>query len=140
MDRARTENANCFAALQWLLVKARTGDALAVEQGMRLCGWLGWYWHIAGLHLVAEESVRTLLSLSGSDDAEPTLGRALAIAASAEVMSRKAGVVVEHPMAPGVAEQIEALKATVSREETEALTASGGALTTAQVLAMTESG
>jgi hypothetical protein len=51
-------------------------------------------------------------------------------------MSARAGVVVEHPMAPGVAERIEALRASVPRKELDALVASGRALTPATVLAM----
>ena len=61
MARARAENANTFAAIGWLLDRARRGDAQAVEQGMTLGGLLGWYWHIVGLHLVADESVGALL-------------------------------------------------------------------------------
>ena len=78
MTRARAENANTFAALHWLLAQARAGDSDAVEQGMRMCGWLGWYWHIVGLHLVAEESVDALLSLAEAEGRGPTLGRGLA--------------------------------------------------------------
>ncbi|MGK7313272.1 MAG: protein kinase domain-containing protein [Candidatus Longimicrobiales bacterium M2_2A_002] len=78
MARARAENANTFAALQWLLTRARTGDTEAVEDGMRMCGWLGWYWHIVGLHLVAEESVDALLSLAERAELGPSLGRGLA--------------------------------------------------------------
>jgi serine/threonine-protein kinase PknK len=78
MGRARAENANTFAALHWLLARGRAGDPDAIEQGMRMCGWLGWYWHIVGLHLVAEESVEALLELAATDGDEPTLGRGLA--------------------------------------------------------------
>ena len=43
---------------------------------------------------------------------------------------------VEHPLAPGVAEQLEALKAAVPRERLDAVRAGGAALTPAEVLAM----
>ncbi len=78
MARARAENANTFSALQWLLLKARNGDEDAVEEGMLLCGWLGWYWHIVGLHLVAEDAVDALLELAEARGQEPSRGRALA--------------------------------------------------------------
>jgi len=80
MARARAENANTFAALGWLLDRARRGDADAVEQGMTLCGLLCWYWHIVGLHLVADDSVRALLAMA--THREPSSGRALARFAS----------------------------------------------------------
>ena len=71
-----------------------------------------------------------------AEAASGNVERALAIAAAAEVMSQRAGVVVEHPLAPGVAEQIEALKATVPRERLDELMGSGAAMTPAEVLAM----
>jgi non-specific serine/threonine protein kinase len=83
MARARTENANTFAALHWLLDRARRGDGEAVEQGMAMCGLLGWYWHIVGLHLVAHESVDALLALA--KDRAPSRGRALALFTSGMV-------------------------------------------------------
>jgi non-specific serine/threonine protein kinase len=76
MAAARAENANTFAAIGWLLDRARRGDADAVEQGMTLGGLLGWYWHIVGLHLVADESVGALLRMA--KDRPPSPGRALA--------------------------------------------------------------
>jgi predicted ATPase/tRNA A-37 threonylcarbamoyl transferase component Bud32 len=83
MARARVENANTFAALAWLLDRARRGDDDAVEQGMAMCGWLGWHWHIVGLHLMAHESVDALLALS--QDRGPSRGRALALFTSGMV-------------------------------------------------------
>jgi tetratricopeptide (TPR) repeat protein len=76
MARARAENANTFAAIGWLVDRARRGDADAVEQGMMLCGLLCWYWHIVGLHLVGDESLRLLLAMA--KDGAPSRGRALA--------------------------------------------------------------
>jgi predicted ATPase/tRNA A-37 threonylcarbamoyl transferase component Bud32 len=76
MSRARSENANMFAALQWFVARARRGRADAVEKGMLMCGWLGWYWHIVGLHLVAHDAVAELLAKAL--DGPPTRGRAAA--------------------------------------------------------------
>lgn len=76
--RARTENANTLAALQWLLLQARNGDPDALEKGMLLCGWLGWYWHIVGLHLVAQDAVDALLELAEARGQGPSTGRAVA--------------------------------------------------------------
>jgi predicted ATPase len=80
---ARTENANCFAALQWFVDRARRGAGDAVEDGMAMCGLLGWYWHIVGLHLVAHESVDALLALAR--ERPPSRGRALALFTSGMV-------------------------------------------------------
>jgi predicted ATPase/tRNA A-37 threonylcarbamoyl transferase component Bud32 len=74
MSRARAENANTFAALQWFVLRARLGHEDAVEKGMLMCGWLGWYWHIVGLHLVAHDTVAELLAKA--IDGPPTRGRA----------------------------------------------------------------
>lgn len=81
--RARTENANGFAAIHWLVDGAKRGDAEALERGMAMCGLLGWYWHIVGLHLVAHESVDALLALA--KDRPPSRGRALALFTSGMV-------------------------------------------------------
>ncbi|MCL4215354.1 MAG: protein kinase [Gemmatimonadales bacterium] len=74
--RARTENANTFAALQWLLLQCRMGTPDALERGLLLAGYLGFYWHITGLHNAAREMLDPLLALA--DEREPTHGRALA--------------------------------------------------------------
>jgi predicted ATPase/tRNA A-37 threonylcarbamoyl transferase component Bud32/tetratricopeptide (TPR) repeat protein len=75
MHRGRAENANTLAALEWLIGRARDGNAEALEQGMLLCGYCGFYWHIVGLHLVGGESVDALLALSEGN--APSRGRAL---------------------------------------------------------------
>jgi predicted ATPase/tRNA A-37 threonylcarbamoyl transferase component Bud32 len=74
MQRARTENANTFAALHRFVMRSRLGDEDAVEKGMLMCGWLGWYWHIVGLHLVAHDTVAELLGKA--KDREASRGRA----------------------------------------------------------------
>lgn len=76
MERGRAENANTMAALNWLVAQARIGDADAVEKGLLLCGYLGWFWHIVGLHTVARDLVDELLGFVS--DAPPSRGRALA--------------------------------------------------------------
>lgn len=75
MARARSENANAFAALQWLLARARAWHAESVEKGMLLCGWLGWYFHLVGLHLVAHDSVKALLAMAKDRPPKPRPGR-----------------------------------------------------------------
>lgn len=45
-------------------------------------------------------------------------------------------MLIEHPMAPGLAERIAALRASVPQEELQALIGSGSALSPAAVLAM----
>jgi len=62
----------------------------------------------------------------------------VAIAAAAHVLSERAGVVVEHPMDPGVVGRIEALKATIPQATLDDLIASGSTLSPAAVLAMVE--
>jgi hypothetical protein len=79
---------------------------------------------------------QALMGLAATQAAAGNTERAVAIAAAAQEMSARAGVVVEYPMAPGVAERIEALKASVQKDEHDALVASGSAMTPAAVLAM----
>jgi non-specific serine/threonine protein kinase len=76
MDRWRADAANSQAAVVWAMGRARLGDAAAIEQGLLLCGFLNWPWHIAGLHLTGQVFVESALSLAA--DRPPTLGRALA--------------------------------------------------------------
>lgn len=85
MARARIENANTFSALQWLLIRARGGDGEAVERGMLMCGLLGWYWHIVGLHLVAHDTVEALLAMAKARGSGPSRGRGLALFTSGMV-------------------------------------------------------
>jgi predicted ATPase len=77
MARARADNANTLAALNWLRSQAHAGDLDGLECGLLLSGMLGWYWHIAGLHLVAEEAVDALVGLAR--DRPPSRGRAAAM-------------------------------------------------------------
>jgi tetratricopeptide (TPR) repeat protein len=77
-----------------------------------------------------------LFGLAATEAAAGQHERAVAIAAAAQLMSERAGVVVEHPMAPGLAERIEALRASVPKDTLESLVARGRALTPAEILKM----
>jgi predicted ATPase len=74
--RARNENANTHAAIQWLVGCARAGDKAALEKGLLLCGHLNWFWHIGGQHFTARVLLDALLALAA--DAPPSRGRTLA--------------------------------------------------------------
>lgn len=76
MARGKSENANFFAALAFLLSMARLGDADATEKGLHLAGSLGWFWHITGQHLAGQSAVEELLAMVANN--APTRGRALA--------------------------------------------------------------
>src|SRR5262245_41152765 len=93
---------------------------------------MDWYWHITGMHLTAGTWLGAVLALA--EGGAPSRGRALArlavvevvegrtaraveIAAVAEALSKRAGVVIAHPMAPELAERIDALKASIPRGE-----------------------
>ena len=81
MDRWRADAANTQAAVVWAIGRARLGDTDALEQGLLLCGFLNWPWHIAGLHLTSLGFVDSVLSLA--EDRPPSIGRALASATRA---------------------------------------------------------
>jgi non-specific serine/threonine protein kinase len=74
MKRARTENLNTLAALQWLEGRTRSGDAGAVEDGLLMCGYLCWPWHIHGLHLTGRNLVDIFLPHAAGT--APSRGRA----------------------------------------------------------------
>jgi len=76
VQRARSENANTHAAIQWLIACARAGDEAALEKGLLLCGCLNWLWHMGGQHFTARVHLDALLALAA--DAPPSRGRALA--------------------------------------------------------------
>ncbi len=78
-----------------------------------------------------------LLGLAAVDAAEGRSERAIAIAAAADALSARAGVVIEHPMDPSVVERIAALKASIPARTLEGLVANAETLTVAAVLAMT---
>jgi tetratricopeptide (TPR) repeat protein len=77
-----------------------------------------------------------LLGLAAVEAAEGRAERAVAIAAAARELSQRSGIVIEHPMDPGVAERIEALKAGIPEGTLLGLEKDAKALTPAAVLAM----
>lgn len=62
--------------------------------------------------------------------------RAVAIAASAQALSARSGVVIDHPMDPGVAERIRVLKTTIPAATLMGLEAGARDLTPGAVLDM----
>jgi tetratricopeptide (TPR) repeat protein len=77
-----------------------------------------------------------LLGLAAVEGADGRTERAVAIAAVAEALSRRAGVVIEHPLAPGLAERIASLKASIPKGDLDGLVAKASTLTPEAVLAM----
>ena len=77
-----------------------------------------------------------LLGLAAVEAAGDRSERAVAIAAAARELSERAGVVVDHPMVPGVVDRIEALKASIPKSEIDGLLANASTLSPAEVLAM----
>jgi non-specific serine/threonine protein kinase len=76
VKRARNENSNTQAAIQWLTTRAHAGDLASLEKALLLCGQLDWFWHISGQHFTARVWLDTLLALAA--DRPPSRGRALA--------------------------------------------------------------
>lgn len=79
---------------------------------------------------------QALMGLAAVEAAQGRSEKAVAIAAAAQRLSAKAGVVVDHPMDPGVAQRIGALKATIPAATLTGLEADARNLTPAAVLAM----
>ena len=77
-----------------------------------------------------------LLGLAAVEAAEGRPERAVAIAAAAHALSERAGVVIAHPMDPGVASRIDALKASIPKGTLDGLVANASVLSPAAVLAM----
>ncbi len=77
-----------------------------------------------------------LLGLAAVAAAEGRSEQAVAIAAAAQALSHRAGIVVDHPMDPGLASRIEALKASIPKGTLDGLVASASTLSPAAVLAM----
>lgn len=81
MRRARDENANTLAAIQFLSAAARAGDEDALEKGLLICGHLLWPWHVNGQHLTALQEVEVFLGLAEARPSIPGRVRALLIRA-----------------------------------------------------------
>lgn len=79
---------------------------------------------------------QALLGLAATESAIGNEPLAVRLAAAAEARSRKAGVVIAHPMAPGLAEQIAEMRAKVPREKLEALVSEGEGLSVAAVMGL----
>ena len=79
---------------------------------------------------------QALLGLAAVEAAEERSEQAVAIAAAAEAFLARAGTVVAHPMAPGLADRIEELKASIPRGTLEGMVARAATLTATEVLAM----
>ena len=77
-----------------------------------------------------------LLGLAAVEAAEGRSERAVAIAAAAHALSERAGVVIAHPMDPGVVNRIDALKASIPKGRLDGLVANARVLSAAAVLAM----
>ena len=122
------EIARVHCEMGWTALTA--GDARAAQASFRSA-------------VLAYESVGSargtglaLLGLAAVEAAQGRSERAVAIAAAADALSARVGVVVQHPMDPGVVERIEALKAVIPRGTLDGLVANAQALTPAAVLAM----
>jgi hypothetical protein len=70
------------------------------------------------------------------DAAEGRPERAVAFAAAAHALSQRAGIVITHPMDPGVTSRIDALKASIPRGRLDGLVANASVLSPAAILAM----
>jgi len=77
-----------------------------------------------------------LMGLAAVEASEGRTERAVSIAAAAEALSLRAGVVIAHPMDPGLAQRIEALKASIPKGELAGLVSAASALTPAAILEM----
>jgi tetratricopeptide (TPR) repeat protein len=122
------EVARVHCEMGWTALAA--GDARAARQSF-----------VHGVH--ANELVGSapgtglaLLGLAAVEAAEGRPERAVSIAAAATALSERAGVVVQHAMAPGVVERIEALKASIPKQKLDSLVAGASALSPAAVLGM----
>jgi hypothetical protein len=60
----------------------------------------------------------------------------MAIAAAADALSERTGVIVVHPMGPEMAGAVDAARATIGPELVDALVAAGRAMSPRDVLAM----
>jgi tetratricopeptide (TPR) repeat protein len=83
VHRARRDNANTQAAIQWLVSSARAGDGESLEKGLLLTGYLNWFWHMSAQHITSRVILDVLLGLAS--DCAPSRGRAGALLSSAMI-------------------------------------------------------
>lgn len=62
----------------------------------------------------------------------------MSIAAAADALSKRAGIVVDHTMDPGIVERIAALRASIPKGTLDGLVANARELTPAAVLSMVD--
>ncbi len=122
------EVARVHCEMGWTALAA--GDAPAAQRSFRL-------------GVLANEGVGSsrgtglaLLGLAAVEAAEGRSERAVAIAAAAHALSERTGVVIEHPMDPGVVNRIDALKASIPKGTLDGLVSNASVLSPAAVLAM----
>jgi predicted ATPase len=77
-----------------------------------------------------------LLGLAAVEAAEGRSENAVAIAAASDALSKRAGVVVDHPMDPGVVDRIEALKAGIPKGKLDGLVEEAETMSVENVLRM----
>ncbi len=78
LERGIVEDGNLQAALETLSATAlASGDSVASEAGLQLCGDLWLYWHIRGKNLTAREYAASFLEADAGGS--PTVGRAGAL-------------------------------------------------------------
>jgi tetratricopeptide (TPR) repeat protein len=77
-----------------------------------------------------------LLGLAAVEAAEGRSERAVAIATAAHALSKRAGIVIAHPMDPGVVSRINALKTSIPKGTLDGIVANASVLSPAAVLAM----
>jgi non-specific serine/threonine protein kinase len=77
-----------------------------------------------------------LMGLAAVEAAAGRAERAVAVAAAARALSERAGIVVAHPLLPGIVERIESLKAEIPAGALDGLVAKAAVMTPGAVLAM----
>jgi len=153
MTFAKGEHARALALYRDALHALETvGDKLEIA---RVHGEMGWT-ALAAAAVTAARSVfqravrsyedvgsvpgtgQALMGLAAVEAAAGNAERALQIAASAEAYSSRAGIVIDHPMGPGVLGRIEALKASIPRSTLAGIDAHAKLMTPDEVLATGE--
>jgi predicted ATPase/class 3 adenylate cyclase len=77
IERGVLDDSDLRAAVDFLLSRAREGDAKSAELGMQMCGDLWLFWHIRARHLSARDYVRAFLD--GVTEETTTIGRSMAL-------------------------------------------------------------